>query len=323
MKRAQRVPDALCALDLNRAQRVPDALCALERRILGKTGLSVSALGFGCSPLGGVFRPVDKAECVGAVHAALDCGINFFDVAPYYGATQAESVLGEALRGVERDRYVLATKVGRYGDGDFDFSPKRVIASVSESLSRLQTDYIDLIQCHDIEYGDLDRVANETLPALETLRANGKVRFIGITGFPLHIFPYLLDRGQADTVLSYCHYTLANRELTGLLPRLEAERMGIINAAPLCMGLLTNAGPPAWHPANGKLRERCAAAALYCEAQGVDIATLALQFAIAERRIHTTVIGMATASEVERNVGVMSQAFDRELVAEVSRRIRG
>ena len=81
---------------------------------LGKTGLNVSRLSFGASSLGGVFHPVDESEAIAAVHAALDRGINYFDVAPAYGATRSETVLGKALKGVSRDRYYLSTKVGKY-----------------------------------------------------------------------------------------------------------------------------------------------------------------------------------------------------------------
>ncbi len=289
---------------------------------MGKTGLDVSVLGFGCSPLGGVFRPVDPAEAKRAVHAAIDFGVNFFDVSPYYGATRAESVLGEALQGVSRDRFLVATKVGRYGEHDFDFSAERVTQSVDESLARLGVDIIDLIQCHDIEFGDLDQIVDESLPALELLKDQGKVRFIGITGLPLSIFPYVMEKSAVDTILSYCHYTLANTELTGLLPALEASGTGVINAAPLCMGLLTNAGPPNWHPADEKLKNRCAEAARFCSENGLDIAQLSLQFSLQEPRVHTTVIGMTTVSEVVRNVDALSQPFDREFAEEVRRRLQ-
>lgn len=118
----------------------------MEYRTLGKTGLKVSALGFGASPLGGVFGDIDEAEGIRAVHAAVDLGINFFDVSPYYGLTRAETVLGKALKEIPRDRYYVATKVGRYGADQFDFSARRVAASVDESLARLNVDYSDEIK---------------------------------------------------------------------------------------------------------------------------------------------------------------------------------
>lgn len=138
----------------------------------------------------------DEEEGIRSVHAAFAAGINFFDTSPYYGALRSEQVLGRALQGLPRNKVVLSTKVGRYGPEQqhFDFSAARVTASVQESLQRLQTDYIDIIQCHDIEFGDLDQVVSETLPALVRLRDQGIVRHIGITGLPLGIFPYVLDR---------------------------------------------------------------------------------------------------------------------------------
>src|SRR3954463_5186356 len=133
----------------------------MQKRPLGSTGLDVSILSYGASPLGSVFRDVDQDEGIRCVRRALDLGINLIDVSPYYGVTKAETVLGKALQGVPRESYVLATKVGRYGDADFDFPAERVTASVDESLGRLGVDHIDLIQCHDIEFGDLDQVVEE------------------------------------------------------------------------------------------------------------------------------------------------------------------
>src|SRR4051812_20265932 len=112
----------------------------MHYRQLGRTGLNVSVLSFGASSLGGVFRATDDAESVRTVHTALDLGINFIDVAPYYGATRAESVLGRALANVGRERFILATKVGQYGDGQFDFSAARVTTSLDESCRRLGVD---------------------------------------------------------------------------------------------------------------------------------------------------------------------------------------
>lgn len=289
----------------------------LEHRPLGNTGLCVSALGFGASPLGGVFGPVGQAEADRAVRAALDLGISFFDSAPYYGATLAESVLGRALQGIPRDRYVLATKVGRYGKADFDFTPSRVIASVDESLARLRTDHIDLIQCHDIEYVPLGPVIHETLPALERLKESGKVRFIGITGYPLSIFRRVLAVRPVDTVLSYCHYTLANRQLAALLPELQSRSVGVISAAPLAMGLLTEPGPPAWHPAPEALKDACRKAAAHCTARGADLTDLALAFALRPPEIAVTLVGMAGEEQVRRNVAAASVPVDEVLLAEV------
>jgi len=289
----------------------------MQYRSMGNTGLQVSVLGFGASPLGGVFGEVAEPEAVRCVRRALELGVNFIDVAPYYGLTKAETVLGRALRGVPRDAYLLATKVGRYGERDFDFSAERVVRSVDESLARLGVDYVDLIQCHDIEFGSLEQIVEVTLPALERVRAAGKARFIGITGLPLKFFREVAARAPVDTVLSYCRYSLNNTSLATLLPWLHERGIGVISASPLSMGLLTQDGPPAWHPAPPEVKDACARAAAHCRSRGVDIARLALQFSVAQEGIATTLVGMAHAEHVEKNAAWLAEPLDGELLAEV------
>lgn len=289
----------------------------MQYRKLGSTDLTVSALGFGGSPLGGGFRPVEESEAIRTVHTALDLGINFIDTSPYYGVTRSETLLGKALRSVPRDRYVLATKVGRYGMDDFDFSAGRVTRSVDESLERLGVDHLDLIQCHDIEFGSLDQVVNETLPALRRLRDAGKVRWIGITGLPLKIYRYVLERTGVDTILSYCHYALNDTSLETLLPTLIAKQLGIINASPLSMGLLTDRGAPDWHPASPEIRRVCDAAAKVCRQQGLDIQKLAVQFSVSNPAIHTTLVGSANPENMRRNVEWVESSLDAQALATV------
>jgi len=291
----------------------------VEYRTLGKTGLKVSALSFGASSLGGVFRDVDRDEAIRAVHVSLDLGINLIDVSPYYALTKAETMLGAALKGIARDRYYLATKVGRYGHtiADFDFSAKRVTASVDESLARIGVDHIDVIQCHDIEFGSLDQVANETLPALRKLQQTGKVQFIGITGLPLKAFRYVADRAEIDTILSYCHYELNDTALLELVPYLKQKDIGVISASPLGMGLLSTRGTPDWHPAPAHVKETCAKAAAHCRAKGASIEKLAVQFAVVQPAIATTLVGSANPDNMRRNVQWIGEKIDQQLLNEV------
>lgn len=289
----------------------------MEYRTLGKTGLRVSMLGYGASSLGGVFRSIDEAEGIRTVHAAIDLGINFFDVSPYYGLTTAETVLGKALKHIPRDRYYLATKLGRYGEDEFDFSPQRITSSVDESLARLGVDYVDLIQCHDIEFVSLDHIVQQAIPALYKLREAGKVRFIGITGLPLKIFRHVLDRSEVDAILSYCHYCLNDTALADLVPYLNQKGVGIVNASPLGMGLLTNRGTPDWHPASEEIKTTCARAAAFCRAQGVDIAQLAIQFSVSNPNLPTTLVSTANPKNIDRNVQWTEMPIDQALLAEV------
>lgn len=289
----------------------------MEYRTLGKTGLKVSILSFGASSLGGVFKPVDESTAIRTVHTALDLGINFIDVSPFYGYTKAEEVLGRALKGIPRDSYYLATKVGRYGDAEFDFSAKRAMASVDESLRRLGVSYVDIIQSHDNEYGDLSQVVNETVPALRQLQRQGKARFVGVTGYPLKIFRTILGQVEVDTILSYNHYSLNDTSLCELLPWLAHKGTGIINASPVSQGLLTNHELPEWHPAPEEVRKACDLAAQYCRRLGTDIAKLAMQFSVSNPDIHTTLVGTANPVNMEKNVKWIQEPIDKVLLAKV------
>ena len=289
----------------------------MEYRKLGHTDLNLSLIGFGGSALGGVFGNFDPGEGIRAVHRAVDSGINFFDSSPYYGITLSETRLGEALVG-RRQRVVLATKCGRYGLDQFDFSAKRVLASMDESLRRLQTDYIDLFQIHDVEFGDVQQIIDETLPALRQLQQQGKARYIGITGYPPKLLRRIAESTPVDSILSYCHYTLLNRQMDEVLTRFTRERgIGLINASGLCMGLLTEHGPPDWHPAPREVRDAGRKAAEFCRAHGVDISEVALRFCLDHPYVASTLIGIASTREVETSLNLLRDATDSEFVARI------
>jgi L-galactose dehydrogenase len=297
----------------------------MDFRELGNTGWLVSTLSFGASSLGGAFRDVEESDCIRTVHLSLDAGINFIDVSPYYGATRAETVLGKALIGVARDRYYIATKVGQYGDGIFDFSRKRVFESLDESCRRLGVDYVDLLQCHDIEFANLDQIVHETLPAMMELRAAGRIRAIGITGLPLGIFPAVLKAVPADfvnTVLSFCHYELNNTMLLDILPYLNQSGVGIINAAPTGMGLLTTRGAPDWHPAGASIRAGCRDVVEFCQREGIDLMRLAIQFSIGHPSIATTLVGSASPTNMARNIAYAESPVDYAAMAAVLERLK-
>jgi len=290
----------------------------MHYRKLGRTGLDVSVLSFGASSLGGVFRAIDENEGVRCVHTALDLGINFIDVSPYYGSTRAETVLGRALREIRRDRFFLATKVGQYGEGEFDFSAQRVTRSFDESCSRLGVDYIDLLQCHDVEFADLDQIVNETLPALAALKAAGKIGHIGITGLPLKIFPAVIDRcDMVETILSFCHYELNDDSLTTLVPFCSQRGIGIVNASPTGMGLLTERGLPSWHPAPAHIVQGCRRATEYCRSLRADIVKLAIQFSTHHPAFATTLVSSADPDIMRKNVRYLEEPIDFGLMARV------
>jgi L-galactose dehydrogenase len=284
---------------------------------LGRTGLQLSALGFGAAPLGQVYGEQSPQTAQRSVHLAIDHGINFFDVSPYYGDTLAETVLGQALQG-RREQVVLATKCGRYGVDTFDFSAARIRQSIEESLVRLQTDHVDLLQAHDIEFADPRQIIEETIPTLRQLQAEGKTRFIGITGYPPPVLLQVAQAAPVDSVLSYCHYTLLGTLLAEeLAPFAQQTGLGLINASPLSMGLLTNAGPPPWHPASAALQQLSRQIAALCSEHGVDIATIALQFSVSAPGVASTLVGMRTEEEFLANLKAMEHAPDPNLVATI------
>lgn len=276
---------------------------------------SACACGGGCVPLfffDHTFptpphpKPVDPDAGADAVVAAHAAGINFFDTSPFYGATKSETVLGGGLRRLRRDDYVLATKVGRYGADEFDFSRARVAASVVDSMRRLGVDRLDVVHCHDVEFAaDLGAVVTEALPVLADLKRQGVVRAVGVTGYPLPTLQRVLDAapaGSVDVVLSYCHGCLADRSLAPVAKKWAAAGLGVINASPLSMGLLTARGPPDWHPAPPHLKAACARAAAAAAAAGVDISALALRDSLALDGVASHLVGCGSTAIVAANV---------------------
>lgn len=291
---------------------------------IGKTGMRVSNLAFGASSLGGVFRGIREDEAIKAVFTAVENGINFIDVSPYYGHFKAETVLGKALKDIPRDKYYLSTKVGRYGkDGvnTWDYSAERAKASVYESMERLNIDHIDLINVHDVEFTDLKKVAEETLPALVELREAGVVSHVGITDLQPENLKWLVENtpeGTVESVLNFCHYCLNDDLLLDYLDFFEERGIGVINASPLSMGLLSQRGTPDWHPAPEALKEACARAAAYCTDQGYPVEKLAVQYSTSlNPRIATTLFSSANPENVLKNISYADEPLDMEMVAKV------
>lgn len=285
--------------------------------------MEVSALSFGASSLGGVFHSIKEQEAIEAVFMAIDCGMNFIDVSPYYGHYKAETVLGKALKQIPRNKYYLSTKVGRYGkDGvnTWDYSAKRAVESVYESMERLNVEHIDLINVHDIEFANLEQVAKETVPALVELREKGLVSYVGITDLQLENLKWVVENveeGSIDSILNFCHNCLNDDKLTDFLDFFEERGIGVINASPLSMGLLSQRGIPDWHPAPKPLVEVCSQAASFCAEQGYPIEKLAIQYSIQNPRIASTLFSSANPQNVKRNVEWAMEPIDMQLVEKV------
>lgn len=290
----------------------------MKVNVLGNTGLHVSAIGLGASSLGsGVFGNVEEGVAIRTVHAALSCGITLIDVSPFYGHTRAETVLGKALKGVPRDRFVMSTKVGRYGDDVFDFSARRVAESIDESLRRLGVEYVDILHAHDIEYGDLNLIVGETIPALKEIVAKGKARYVGVTGYPLAALNTVIQQSSLDCVLSYNHCSLNDTTLLEVLPAWLGLGVGVISAGAFSQGLLISDQLPPWHPAPEEVRRLCREAVRLVRAQGGDPATLAIQYASMQPGIASTLAGVTNPEEIEVAVRAVEEPIDGELLKAV------
>ena len=284
----------------------------------GSTGVLLSEIGFGASPFGDVFHPTDEFSRAAAVSLAIDSGINLFDVSPFYGKTLAEARLGEALAG-RRHEVFLSTKCGRYDQAEFDFSANRLERSIDESLQRLKTDYVDLLLAHDIEFADQGQIVHETIPALRKIQQEGKARFIGASSYQLGLLARTIQAGLVDGVLSYCRYSLLADDMDAILtPIAKKHGVGLINASPLHMGILTPQGAPDWHPAPPEVKFAGARIVELCRSHGVDASTVALRFCTDHPYAASTLVGMSDAQQVKRNLAAIDQTLDTALMEQIA-----
>jgi L-galactose dehydrogenase len=298
----------------------------MKRKVLGDTGLEVPELGFGAATLGDVYGAADPAETVRTVHLALDEGMNLFDTAPYYGLGLAEERLGAALKG-RRRHALIATKCARYDFDRFDFSAASVRQSIEDSLHRLQTDYVDILHVHDVEFGSVRQIIDETIPELRRVQQEGKARFIGITGLSLVALRRIASETPVDCILSYCRYNLLNTDMDEILTSFtRSHGVGLFNASPLHMRLLAQAGPPSWHLAAAEVKEAARRIVQLCGRRGVAAPAVALQFALQHPDVACTVTGISNCDELRANLRAISARPDWDLIREIeeiARPVRG
>lgn len=293
----------------------------MEYHPLGQTGIRVSAMSLGGAAIGQQYGPVSLDEATDTVHAAIEAGVNLIDTSAFYGRGRSEEALGTILSSSNglRDRVAICTKAGRIDRAEFDFTPAGMRTSLEGSLRRLRTDHVDILLAHDIEFSNnYEGIFSETADILHRLKQEGKCRFIGMSCYPLGLLRQAIERCQLDVVISYCHYNLQNtRLITDLLPVAESRGVGVLNASPLAMGLLTHQGPPSWHPAPDSIKLACMQAVNVCQKRGVDISYLGMQYCFANRQVSSTITGTARRTELMQNIDAMNSAIDTELLAEV------
>ncbi|MGJ8640971.1 MAG: aldo/keto reductase [Opitutaceae bacterium] len=283
----------------------------MKYRQLGNTGLEVSILSYGASALGGVFGAVNQSDGVQAVHTALDLGINYIDVSPAYGDTKAEAVLGKALQQRNRDEYYLSTKAGKfctegaYGAHQFDYSEAAIRQSLDESLQRLGTDYVDALYLHDIEYdgrSHVEQALTEGVKTLQALKQEGKIRFYGISTYPMDLWGAVIDSAAFDIAMTHSHYCLSDDQLVDLVEPCAEKGIGLVNSSPFLMGVLTKRGAADWFPISDEERTIVQAVVKFCQQQGTTLEALAVQFSVANERIPTTLTSSSNPGRIQKSI---------------------
>ncbi|TRY68450.1 hypothetical protein TCAL_04686 [Tigriopus californicus] len=300
-----------------------DQVLLTEYQGIGNTNLMVSNFGLGGSGLASMYGEVSQETANGIVEIALKGGVNYIDTAPWYGQGKSEMVLGEALKSIPRRAYY----VGRYEmevTKQFDFTRKKIRESVEKSMALLGLDYLDLVQIHDVEFcHSLDQIVQHSIPELIELKKEGKIKHIGITGYSIRVMKRIVEQvepGTIDTILSYCHYNLFNQDLLDFKEFFTNNGIGIINASPVGMGLLSPEDPPKWHGAFKQLRTACSDAAKYCHAKGFNLSSLAVKWCLRQKEFPTTLSSVTSQKMMEENLKLAQNHLtpeESEMIADV------
>ena len=309
--------------------------------------LQVSAIGVGCWAMGGTWNNVTDAESIKAVHAAVDNGINFFDVAPVYGKGHAETVLGQAIQSIPRDKLVIATKCGLPWNPEdprkktrHDLSRDSIFLEIEQTLERLNTDYVDLYQVH---WPDPQTPISETAQALKELKEQGKIRHVGVSNYSIAMIKEMQSVVEVATVQGlynlmeqnpeyYHSITLQYRTRDEMLPLCREQDMKYLPYSPLMQGLLTgkfkesgNFDDKDDRRNNPKLNGELFAETYYpcaqqlkelAESAGLSLAHLAIHWLVNQEEVGPVIAGVRTAQQAKDNANFMNARVDQLLLAE-------
>jgi D-threo-aldose 1-dehydrogenase len=319
----------------------------IPTRAVGRTSVTVSALGFGGAPIGNLYSEVSDGDAETAVAAALRAGIRYFDTAPHYGLGLSEKRLGAALAGVERSSYTISTKVGRvlvenearcgsdlangFAVPDdlrrvFDLTRDGVRRSVAESLQRLKLDFIDIALVHDPDEA-VEQAVRQAIPALVELRDEGIVGAVGAGMNQWQALEQLVERTDLDLVMVAGRWTVLDRSALPLLETCRARSVAVLAAAPFNSGILASTDVPDvttfdYGAAGTESVHAARRLAAICRRYGVELPSAALQFPLRHPAVAAVVCGMRTADEVRLDASrFTSQVPDEawgELLAEPS-----
>ncbi len=314
----------------------------LERRILGSTGLQVTRLGLGCAALGGLYGDIPDEQAHAVVHRALDLGLNLFDTAPLYGSGKSEIRLGEALKGIDRDRFVLCTKVGRVlepvtdQDEDrgqeifdqpspfkpvFDYSYDGVMRSFEESLQRLQTDRIDVLHIHDPDDHYEEAVAG-AYPAIAKLREQGAIAGVSAGMNQWEMLADFARVGEFDCFLLAGRYSLLEQgALDELFPLCQEKNIGILAGGTYNSGILAKGAAQGakynYGDAPPKIIERAKRLEEVSNRHHVDIKAAASQFALAHPVVTAIIPGTRQPDRVTENFDLLKVSIPADYWAEL------
>lgn len=311
---------------------------------IGRSGVTVSALGFGAAEIGSLHRWVDEQTAIDAVESAWSAGIRYFDTAPHYGIGLSERRLGAALAGRDRAEYVISTKVGRMlvpspenaGARDledgfdvpadhrrvWDFSSDGVRRSLESSLDRLGMDRVDIVLMHDPD-DHWEQAIGQAYPALHELRAQGVVGAIGAGMNQWQMLSRFVAETEIDTVMLAGRYTLLEQSpLDTMLPACVDRGVSVLAAGVFNSGLLATDRPSAQARYNyvtvpTDLHARALRIGEVCGRHGVSLPQAAMAFVAAHPAVASVVVGMRTAEQVDRNARLFTTPVPAELWADL------
>ena len=307
----------------------------MEYRAFGRTGLEVSAIGFGCWETSGMYGHFDESDVATAVQRALDLGINLFDTAEGYGYGQSERILGKAL-GARRKEALLVTKFGVYeNDGKWirDSRPETALAAIDRSLDALQTDYVDVYLIH---WPDKDVPLEETMRAMEEIVQSGKARFVGVSNFRPQQIETCMDVRRVD-IAQYGYHLFDRRLAREVFGTIEQHGIGLMTYGSLAHGLLTGTFTPETRFDESDWRSNGMAfnIPLFTEEvfarnvavveelkpiaaqHGKTVAHLALRWALSNPVVSVALVGFRRPEEVEENVAGIDWSLDQETLDEI------
>jgi len=329
-------------------------MSTMQLRPLGRTTMSISALGFGGTAIGNLYRAQTDQTALAAVDFAWEAGVRYFDTAPAYGFGLSEIRMGEALASRPRGELMLSTKVGRvlrprhggaasrHGmafvntpqmEPHFDYSAAGIMRGFESSLRRLKLDYIDLLLLHDLaphNHGSQDAYEEQFRAFFERgghdamigLRAQGRVRAIGVGVGAVPAAERLLLEGEFDALLLAGRYTLLEQDaLSSLLPLCERRGIGVIIGGPYNSGILASGAVEGakynYRAAPPEVLDKVRRIERICRAYGVSTIAAALQFPLCHPAVASVIPGVATLEEMRAAIDAMAVPIPPALYADL------